>query len=220
MEKETRIKIGKVTSLSMQMQKAVEGIEPVTLGDVMRVVLHTLKISLQCSEFYGENRNVEDKFVYDQIIKTAQELRDGQQKVDVILTRKILNEFAKESKKIKDKFEQAEKVPSEETNPADSPMLKQFSNLKKKHPDALLLFRCGDFYETYLDDAEKAATILGITLTRSSRQKEENGGGLRMAGFPYHALDTYLPKLIMAGIRVAICDQIEASKQTIKRGIK
>lgn len=88
----------------MQMQKAVEGIEPVTLGDVMRVVLHTLKTSLQCSEFYGENRNVEDKFVYDQIIKTAQELRDGQQTVDVILTRKMLNELAKEGEKIKEQF--------------------------------------------------------------------------------------------------------------------
>ena len=219
MEKETRIKVGKVTRLSMQMQKAVEGIEPVTLGDVMRVVLHTLKTSLQSSEFYGENRNVEDKYVYDQIIKTAQGLRDGQQTVDVILTRKMLNELAKEGEKIKEQFEQAEKVPAEETNPADSPMLKQFRDLKKKHPDALLLFRCGDFYETYLDDAEKAAKVLGITLTKSSKQKEENGGWLRMAGFPYHALDTYLPKLIRAGIRVAICDQIEAPKQTVKRGI-
>lgn len=203
----------------MQMQKAVEGIEPVTLGDVMRVALHTLKISLQCSEFYGENRNVEDKFVYDQIIKTAQELRDGHQKVDVILTRKILNEFAKESKKIKEQFEQAEKVPAEESKPSDSPMLKQFRDFKKKHPDAILLLRCGDFYETYQDDAEKAARVLGITLTKSSKQKEESGGWLRMAGFPYHALDTYLPKLIRAGQRVAICDQIEVPKQTVKRGI-
>lgn len=219
MEKGTRIKVGKVTKLSIQMQKAVEGIEPVTLGDVMRVALHTLKMSLQCSEFFGENRNVEDKFVYDQIIKTAQELRDGQQKVDVILTKKMLNELAREGEKIKAQFEQAEKVPAEETKPADSPMLKKFRDLKKKHPDALMLFRCGDFYETYLDDAEKAARILGITLTKSTKQKEENGGWLRMAGFPYHALDTYLPKLIRAGERVAICDQLEAPKQTVKRGI-
>lgn len=100
-----------------------------------------------------------------------------------------------------------------------SPMLKQFLDLKKKHPDALLLFRCGDFYETYQKDAEKASKILGITLTRSTKTKDQDGKPLAMAGFPYHALDTYLPKLIRAGERVAICDQIEAPKQTTKRGI-
>ena len=98
-------------------------------------------------------------------------------------------------------------------------MVKQFLDLKKKHPDALLLFRCGDFYETYKDDAEKASKILGITLTKSSKTKDDQGKPLAMAGFPYHALDTYLPKLIRAGQRVAICDQIEAPKQTAKRGI-
>ena len=82
----------------------------------------------------------------------------------------------------------------------------QFQQLKKKHPEALLLFRCGDFYETYEDDAEDAAKILGITLTRRS------GDRTRMAGFPYHALDTYLPKLIRAGKRVAICDALTTSK--------
>ena len=91
-----------------------------------------------------------------------------------------------------------------------SPMLKQFYDLKAKHPDAILLFRCGDFYETYCNDAEKASKILGITLTRSSRTKDIEGKPLSMAGFPYHALDTYLPKLIRAGERVAICDQLEA----------
>lgn len=100
-----------------------------------------------------------------------------------------------------------------------SPMLKQFMDLKKKHPDALLLFRCGDFYETYQKDAEKASKILGITLTHSTKTKDQNGKPLAMAGFPYHALDTYLPKLIRAGERVAICDQIEAPKQTTKRGV-
>ena len=100
-----------------------------------------------------------------------------------------------------------------------SPMLKQFMDLKKKHPDALLLFRCGDFYETYMQDAEKSSKILGITLTKSSKTKDPDGKPLAMAGFPYHALDTYLPKLIRAGQRVAICDQIEAPKQTAKRGI-
>ena len=94
-----------------------------------------------------------------------------------------------------------------------SPMLKQFYDLKAKHPDAILLFRCGDFYETYCNDAEKASKILGITLTRSSRTKDIEGKPLGMAGFPYHALDTYLPKLIRAGERVAICDQLEAPQK-------
>ena len=101
-----------------------------------------------------------------------------------------------------------------------TPMMQQFLNLKSKDPDALLLFRCGDFYETYCDDAIEASGILGITLTRRS-----NGNGQKdtpMAGFPYHALDTYLPKLIRAGKRVAICDQLEDPKLTkklVKRGI-
>jgi DNA mismatch repair protein MutS len=99
-------------------------------------------------------------------------------------------------------------------------MMKQFFDLKAKHPEALLLFRCGDFYETYCDDAVEAAGILGITLTHRN-----NGAGVKgdeMAGFPHHALDTYLPKLIRAGKRVAICDQLEDPKLTkklVKRGI-
>ena len=99
-------------------------------------------------------------------------------------------------------------------------MMKQFFDLKAKHPDALLLFRCGDFYETYCDDAVDAARILGITLTR--RNNGNSGKGDEMAGFPHHALDTYLPKLIRAGRRVAICDQLEDPKLTkklVKRGI-
>jgi DNA mismatch repair protein MutS len=101
-----------------------------------------------------------------------------------------------------------------------TPMMKQFFDLKAKHPDALLLFRCGDFYETYCDDAVTASQILGITLT-----KRNNGAGVKgdeMAGFPHHALDSYLPKLIRAGKRVAICDQLEDPKLTkklVKRGI-
>ena len=94
-----------------------------------------------------------------------------------------------------------------------TPMLKQFYELKGKHPDAVLLFRCGDFYETYSQDAEKASKILGITLTKSSHTKDAEGKPLAMAGFPYHALDTYLPKLIRAGERVAICDQIEQNRK-------
>ena len=92
-----------------------------------------------------------------------------------------------------------------------TPMMKQFFSMKAKHPDALLLFRCGDFYETYGEDAVRSAGVLGITLTK------RNNGGLsgstEMAGFPHHALDTYLPKLIRAGMRVAICDQLEDPKK-------
>jgi len=101
-----------------------------------------------------------------------------------------------------------------------TPMTKQFLDLKKKHPDALLLFRCGDFYETYMKDAENASKVLGITLTKSSKSKDPDGKPLAMAGFPYHALDQYLPKLIRGGFRVAICDQIEPAQrqeQTAKR---
>ena len=100
-----------------------------------------------------------------------------------------------------------------------TPMMKQFLDLKAKHPDAVMLFRCGDFYETYSTDAIVASEILGITLTKRANGK---GKTVEMAGFPHHALDTYLPKLIRAGKRVAICDQLEDPKLTkklVKRGI-
>lgn len=102
---------------------------------------------------------------------------------------------------------------------AETPMMKQFIEIKKKHPDAILLFRVGDFYETFSDDAIVASEILGITLTRRA-----NGAAqfVELAGFPHHALDTYLPKLVRAGKRVAICDQLEDPKLTktlVKRGI-
>ena len=121
-------------------------------------------------------------------------------------------------KKMHDLMAQSES--SAESKEDVSPMMKQYRDLKAKHPDALLLFRCGDFYETYCDDAVAAAQILGITLT-----KRNNGAGVKgdeMAGFPHHALDTYLPKLIRAGKRVAICEQLEDPKLTkklVKRGI-
>ena len=100
-----------------------------------------------------------------------------------------------------------------------TPMMKQFLDLKAKHPDAVMLFRCGDFYETYSTDAIVASEILGITLTKRANGK---GKTIEMAGFPHHALDTYLPKLVRAGKRVAICDQLEDPKMTkklVKRGI-
>ena len=101
----------------------------------------------------------------------------------------------------------------------ETPMMKQFNEIKAKHPDAILLFRCGDFYETFSTDAIQASQILGITLT-----KRANGAGktIELAGFPHHALDTYLPKLVRAGRRVAICDQLEDPKLTkkiVKRGV-
>ena len=89
--------------------------------------------------------------------------------------------------------------------------IQQFNEFKKKHPEALLLFRCGDFYETYENDAQIASEVLGITLTLNTRDKR------KMAGFPHHALDSYLPKLIRAGHRVAICDQLEAPKKSSKK---
>ncbi|NLA63203.1 MAG: DNA mismatch repair protein MutS, partial [Bacteroidales bacterium] len=102
---------------------------------------------------------------------------------------------------------------------ADTPLMRQFNEIKSQHPDAILLFRVGDFYETFSEDAIIASQILGITLTRRA-----NGAAqyVELAGFPHHALDTYLPKLVRAGKRVAICDQLEDPKKTktlVKRGI-
>jgi DNA mismatch repair protein MutS len=108
---------------------------------------------------------------------------------------------------------------TEQDNGAETPLMKQYNSIKQKHPDAILLFRVGDFYETFSSDAIKASEILGITLTRRA-----NGSAtyIELAGFPYHALETYLPKLVRAGQRVAICEQLEDPKLTkkiVKRGI-
>lgn len=103
-----------------------------------------------------------------------------------------------------------------------TPMMKQFRDIKAQYPDALLLFRCGDFYETYCEDAEKASKILNITLTHRSNGAGGTNPNQEMAGFPFHALDIYLPKLVRAGLRVAICDQLEDPKLTkklVKRGV-
>ena len=101
----------------------------------------------------------------------------------------------------------------------ETPLMQQYYRIKDKHPDAILLFRVGDFYETFSEDAIVASRVLGITLTRRA-----NGSAqfVELAGFPHHALDSYLPKLVRAGHRVAICDQLEEPKQTkklVKRGI-
>jgi DNA mismatch repair protein MutS len=104
----------------------------------------------------------------------------------------------------------------------ETPMMKQFREIKAQYPDAVLLFRCGDFYETYAEDAVRASKILNITLTHRSNGASKESKALEMAGFPFHALDTYLPKLVRAGLRVAICDQLEDPKLTkklVKRGV-
>ena len=98
------------------------------------------------------------------------------------------------------------------TTKTENKMIKQFNELKAKHPDAMILFRVGDFYESYFDDAKKVSEVLGLTLTRQAKTKMD------LAGFPYHALDTYLPKLIRAGLRVAICDDISEPVKLKKRG--
>ena len=103
-----------------------------------------------------------------------------------------------------------------------TPMMRQFRDIKAQYPDAMLLFRCGDFYETYAEDAVKASKILNITLTHRSNGGSSAAQALEMAGFPFHALDTYLPKLVRSGLRVAICDQLEDPKLTkklVKRGV-
>ena len=159
--------------------------------------------------------------------KEEQAHSDKQSEEKQVDAEKKKEEERKNSPEQKEKEKKEEKAKEEATKAetkavaavALTPMLRQFLDLKQKHPDALLLFRTGDFYETYKDDAEKASKILGITLTKSTKTKDEQGKPLVMAGFPYHALDTYLPKLIRAGQRVAICDQLEAPKQTAKRGI-
>ena len=139
------------------------------------------------------------------------------------------NEKKEEEKKRQNSPEQKKKEQEEEKRKEEltkaetkavaaialSPILSQFKSIKEKHPDAMLLFRRGDFYETYMDDAEKSSRILGITLTKNSKEKDFDGKPLKIAGFPHHALDSYLPKLIRAGQRVAICDLLESPKQKV-----
>lgn len=95
--------------------------------------------------------------------------------------------------------------------------LQQYKDLKAKHPDAIILFRSNDYYHTFCEDAQEASQILGITLTRNTTIKDENGKVIFSASFPYPQLDTYLPKLIRAGKRVAICELIDEPKKTLKR---
>ena len=166
----------------------------------------------------------EDKNEYKRILAAnlfEDQLRSRKEAVQQEHAKKQEEEKRQNSPEQKAKEEREEKAKEELTKAetkavaaiALTPILRQFDDLKKKHPDALLLFRTGDFYQTYRDDARKASSILGITLTRNSQIKDREGKPLETAGFPQHALDTYLPKLIRAGERVAICDQIESSQR-------
>lgn len=133
---------------------------------------------------------------------------------------------AAEAKAAKEAEDKAEAEPSTEAEAPkaekveapkgkkDTPLMKQYEEMKKKHPDAILLFRVGDFYETFSEDAVVCADILKITLTRRANGKDKF---IELAGFPHHALDTYLPKLVRAGKRVAICEQLEDPKKNVKR---
>ncbi|MFM9006279.1 MAG: DNA mismatch repair protein MutS, partial [Flavobacteriales bacterium] len=110
-------------------------------------------------------------------------------------------------------------VPETLVAPVETPLMKQYNSIKAKYPDALLLFRVGDFYETFGEDAVKASSILGIVLTK---RKNGSAAFVELAGFPHHSLETYLPRLVRAGNRVAICDQLEDpkfAKKIVKRGI-
>src|SRR5688572_10514901 len=108
---------------------------------------------------------------------------------------------------------------SRNTEVKETPLMKQYNSIKAKYPDAILLFRVGDFYETFGEDAIRASKILGIVLTQ---RRNGSASSIELAGFPHHSLDVYLPKLVRAGERVAICDQLEDPKTTktiVKRGV-
>ena len=153
-----------------------------------------------------EDESHDDKEKKEQETKHEQEKKEEER-------RNSPEQKEKERRKEKAKEEATKAETKAVVAIAITPILKQFFDLKSKHPDALLLFRTGDFYETYQQDAEKASKVLGITLTKHSKLRDTEGKAIRMAAFPYHALDTYLPRLIRAGERVAICDQLELPKQ-------
>lgn len=166
-----------------------------------------------CATRYGMEKNIKDDSAayLKSWLKSLGENPEFIKTVlmDVKRASSMMTQKIDEMIQVQESAEAAEKIEKKEDA---SQILKQFLDLKKKHPGVLVLFRCGDFYETYMEDARKASEVLGITLTKSSKTKDPEGKPLEMAGFPYHALDTYLPKLIRAGVRVAICDQIEAPK--------
>ena len=148
-----------------------------------------------------------DEFFFAQPIKALRYAFLLRKRSGAIMPKAIYTKLMADVEASKAQAEQAappeSAAPEAEQAAEPSALAKAFENMKAKHPDTLLLFRCGDFYEAYGDDAKAASEVLGITLTRTSRKDIT----AQMAGFPHHALDTYLPKLVRAGKRVAICDE-------------
>ena len=176
-----------------------------TLKAIRYCFLLSKKLNLQINEIQLAALSLD----YQQAKEVAQKAQVAEEATEV--AQEVATEAGAEQVEPSEK--KSEAAPKEQAV-AESPLFKQFCDLKKKHPDALLLFRCGDFYECYEEDAIKAAEVLCLTEIHSS---EDN---VTMAGFPHHALDTYLPKLIRAGLRVAICDQLEAPKPKKQRVMK
>jgi len=165
------------------------------------------------TETKEQTKNVEAHEEEDKKEEQKEQQTQSEKKQEEEKRRNSPEQKEKEKKEEKAKEETTKAETKAVAAVALSPMLKQFLDLKQKHPDALLLFRTGDFYETYKQDAEKASKILGITLTKSSKTKDEQGKPLVMAGFPYHALDTYLPKLIRAGQSELVSPGAAAEKE-------
>lgn len=153
--------------------------------------------------------------LYHDVLSQKQDESKTQAKTETPIKTQNVEDKPKEQEAKQE--QKAEQELKQEQKTKLSPILKQYLDLKAKHPDALVLFRAGDFYETYMEDAKKASNILGITLTKSSKLKDPEGKPLAMAGFPFHALDSYLPKLVRNGCRVAICDQIESPRQNVSQ---
>ena len=169
--------------------------------------------TVQQSQHEKQEESAETKQAETATVERHEEQTQANQQEDKQTEKKQEEQKKEETAKKQEKEEDKEK---RTVKAVVSPLIKQYMDLKRKHPDAVLLFRCGDFYETYKEDAAKASKILGITLTKSSNHKDDEGKPLAIAGFPYQALDTYLPKLIRAGERVAICDQLENPRQMAK----
>ena len=166
---------------------------------------------------HGERGRYVDFDTWDEAVQFEQHVRDIEREVHAP---KAASERVQSDARINSAERgQARPKVKAEVKELESPIMRQFHDLKAKHPDALLLFRVGDFYETYENDAVEASRILGITLTHRHPTASFRSPKEAMAGFPFHALDTFLPKLIRAGKRVAICDQLEAPKATAKRSV-
>jgi len=174
-----------------------------TLKAIRYCFLLSKKLNLQINDVQLAALSLD----YQQAKEVAQKAQVAEEATEV--AQEVATEAGAEQ--VEPSEEKSEEAPEQEHPVSDSPMFKQFCDLKKKHPDAVLLFRCGDFYECYEEDAIKAAEVLCLTEIHNS---EDN---VTIAGFPHHALDTYLPKLIRAGLRVAICDDITSPSKKSKK---